>query len=118
MGEWYVKVVLGNVTGPHNFSWVVKKAGQMANFWVTKQGDDDWSPVEKVLLSFPGSVLPTKEEVRADNTTLLLERGINELVGLCKGILADGRVDPNEAIFLKSWLEANEEVAHVWQPMC
>lgn len=114
MGEWYVKDVLGNVTGPHDFSWVVKKAGQMANFRVTKPGDDDWSPVEKVLLTFPGSVLPAREEVGTDNTTLLLERGINELVGLCKGIIADGRVDPSEAIFLKSWLETNEDVAHVW----
>lgn len=114
MGEWYVKDVLGNVTGPHEFTWVVKKAGQMANFWVTRHGDDDWSPVEKVLLTFPGSVLPSREEVQAGNTTLLLERGINELIGLCKGIIADGRVDPNEAIFLKSWLETNADVANVW----
>lgn len=114
MGDWYIKDVLGNVTGPHLFSWIREKADHMPNFWVTKPGDDDWSPVEKVLLEFPGSVLPVTPEIQRDNTILLLERGINELIGLCKGIIADGRVDPNEAIFLKSWLESNQDVADVW----
>lgn len=42
------------------------------------------------------------------------ERGINELIGLSKGIIADGRVVQPEAEYLLKWLEANPETAKAW----
>lgn len=38
-----------------------------------------------------------------------VERASNELVGICRGLLADGHVSQMEAQFLKDWIERNAE---------
>ena len=38
-----------------------------------------------------------------------VDRASNELVGLCRGLLADGHVSQMEAQFLKDWIERNAE---------
>jgi NAD-dependent DNA ligase len=42
------------------------------------------------------------------------DRSISELVGLCHGIIADGRVEQSEAEYLKKWLSMNRNVLHEW----
>jgi NAD-dependent DNA ligase len=42
------------------------------------------------------------------------EREIDELLGLCKGVLADGRVNQAEAEFLSRWLGLNRENTDKW----
>jgi hypothetical protein len=37
------------------------------------------------------------------------DRAVDELVGLCRGLLADGHVNQQEAEFLKSWIERNAD---------
>ena len=39
---------------------------------------------------------------------------ISELIGLCKGVLADGTVNLDEADFILQWLEEYSEVLHLW----
>jgi hypothetical protein len=39
------------------------------------------------------------------------DRSVNELIGLCRGILADGSVNRAEATFLLDWLERHREFA-------
>lgn len=41
-------------------------------------------------------------------------REVDELIGLCKGIVADGLVNIDEARFLQGWLESNQESRAVW----
>lgn len=38
-----------------------------------------------------------------------LSRTVDELVGLCRGIIADGEVNQSEVQFLQQWLHANRE---------
>lgn len=38
----------------------------------------------------------------------IAERQIDTLIGLCKGVVADGVVNQGEAEFLRDWLAANE----------
>ena len=38
-------------------------------------------------------------------------RSIDELLGICKGVIADEKVCQSEALFLLNWLEANRSVA-------
>lgn len=40
------------------------------------------------------------------------DRTVDELVGLCRGILADGDVSTQEAMFLQDWLRRNAHCAH------
>ena len=48
------------------------------------------------------------------NAARLNDRKIDELLGLCKGVVADGVVAPGEAEFLKEWMLANREIADHW----
>jgi hypothetical protein len=43
-----------------------------------------------------------------------VDRSIDELIGVCKGIVADGLVNQQEADYLCSWLQANEHVRDTW----
>lgn len=42
------------------------------------------------------------------------DRQVDEIIGLCKGVLADGHVNQNEAGFLLNWLETNQHAADKW----
>ena len=44
----------------------------------------------------------------------VIDRQIDELVGLMKGIVADGSVNQAEAEFLLRWLETNRNAAELW----
>lgn len=42
------------------------------------------------------------------------DRNIDELIGICKGVIADGEVSQKEAEFLLSWMESNQDAAYQW----
>ncbi len=44
----------------------------------------------------------------------LLERGIDEFIGICKGIIFDGIVCQSEAVNLLAWLDNNKAIAYQW----
>jgi len=48
------------------------------------------------------------------NHSRVSDRKIDELIGICKGVLCDGVVTQSEAEFLQSWLERNKSVADTW----
>ncbi len=48
------------------------------------------------------------------NAPLRRDREVDELIGLCKGLVADGLINQAEAEFLSRWLTANAETANEW----
>jgi hypothetical protein len=48
------------------------------------------------------------------NHARLADRAIDELIGICKGLIADGLVTKREAQFLAQWMETNRGVASQW----
>lgn len=42
------------------------------------------------------------------------DRLIDELIGICRGVIADDHVDEREAIFLGQWIENHREIADRW----
>lgn len=48
------------------------------------------------------------------NSARLRDRSIDELIGLCRGILADGIVMQGEAQYLLAWLDSNRGAADQW----
>lgn len=48
------------------------------------------------------------------NLTRRIDRSVHELLGLTKGIIADGRVTAEEADILRAWMIANPEAAAAW----
>ena len=51
---------------------------------------------------------------RSKNAQRIQDRLIDELIGVCRGIIADGVIDESEAIFLGQWIESHREVAETW----
>jgi len=45
--------------------------------------------------------------IRAYNGARLDDRAIDEMIGICRGIISDEMVNQKEAVFLKRWMEAN-----------
>ncbi len=44
----------------------------------------------------------------------IADRAIDELVGLCKGMIIDKNLAEEEILFLTSWLQANQQALDVW----
>ena len=44
----------------------------------------------------------------------LESRDISELIGICKGVLADGVISYTEALFILEWLEEHRIITDVW----
>lgn len=114
MDKWYKMDILRNVTGPYSSEGIKRQALKGLTFWVGGSGAKDWISVHEVKEFISGAFHGSRPDDKESNKTRALERGVDELIGLCKGIIADGRVEPDEAQFLKSWLENNSEVAKVW----
>ncbi|BBP99114.1 hypothetical protein BSFA1_42430 [Burkholderia sp. SFA1] len=52
--------------------------------------------------------------IRAFRGQAVSERKLDELIGIVKGVLADGSVSQGEAEFLLRWMESNRDVAALW----
>ncbi len=51
---------------------------------------------------------------RAFYAKRIADRGVDEAIGLCRGMIADGIVKQEEAEYILRWLEANREAAKCW----
>jgi hypothetical protein len=51
---------------------------------------------------------------RAFNAARINDRVIDELIGVCRGVLADGEVQKSEAKFLIDWMDSNRQAAEQW----
>jgi len=50
----------------------------------------------------------------AFNAAAIDDTKITELIGICRGVLADGYVNDDEAAFLLKWLEQNRSCTDIW----
>lgn len=52
--------------------------------------------------------------VRNFNSKRVIDRSIDELLGLCRGVIADNRLSFEEADFIRKWLLRNEPARSCW----
>ena len=52
--------------------------------------------------------------ITAFRNEAVTDRQIDELIGIIKGVLADGMVSQGEVEFLISWMEVNRRAANLW----
>ena len=57
---------------------------------------------------------PERDIPRAVCAQRIADRGVDEMIGICRGMIADGRVVQSEAEYILHWLEANKEAASRW----
>jgi NAD-dependent DNA ligase len=53
-------------------------------------------------------------KARSKNASRIQDRLIDELIGICRGVIVDGVVDEREAIFLGQWIENHRDIANRW----
>jgi len=51
---------------------------------------------------------------RSFNAARLSDRAVDELIGICKGVIFDGEVTQGEAKNILDWMEANRDAALKW----
>jgi len=80
------------------------------------ENDEPTNAAPVVFDREPTSVSDSDPQVRprAFNDARLCDRSVDELIGLCRGVLADGSVSQGEAEFLLDWLQANRATATHW----
>ncbi|MEX2496525.1 MAG: hypothetical protein WD448_10575, partial [Woeseia sp.] len=52
--------------------------------------------------------------VQAATDARLPRRSCETLLGLCSGMLADGRLSDDEILFLDNWLTEHDDIANTW----
>lgn len=55
-----------------------------------------------------------QSETKSKYLSRIQDRLIDELIGISRGVIADGVVDESEAIFIGQWIENHREVADKW----
>jgi len=48
---------------------------------------------------------PERDVPRAVCAQRIADRGVDEMIGICRGMIADGRVEQSEAEYILRWLE-------------
>jgi NAD-dependent DNA ligase len=59
-----------------------------------------------------GKNIKTRTNVATNTRTQ--DRLIDELIGICRGVIADDIVDESEVIFLGQWIENHRHIAALW----
>lgn len=54
------------------------------------------------------------KKVTARNSSRIQDRLIDELIGICRGVIANGIVDEQEALFLGRWIENHRDISGRW----
>lgn len=48
------------------------------------------------------------------NSRRLADRTVDELMGICKGLISDGEITAEEARFLIGWIDRQRDIVSVW----
>lgn len=114
MNQWFVMDMFRQVFGPYDLQEVTRRVNTGSAVFVAKQGMKGWLTPEMVPEIQHPHPAPAQGEDAALSGAELAEQNVWKLLDICKGILADGVVNVEEANYLKSWVEANPEAAAIW----
>lgn len=114
MEQWFVMDMFRQVFGPYDLQEVKRRVKTGSAVFVARQGMKGWLTPEMTPELQHGDTAPAEGEQAGESRTEKAEKSVWKLLGICKGIMADGVVNLKEANFLKSWVDANPEGAALW----
>jgi DNA polymerase-3 subunit epsilon len=103
LNKWYYLDSRSIAHGPFTASEVTAKMGATP-FWIWKEGLDDWiasNAYEEFKRQSQAEVAATT----ATSVNAFQGQATAELLGICRGIVADGKVTNSEVAYLARWLE-------------
>jgi NAD-dependent DNA ligase len=121
ISRWYIQDAFQQVWGPYTNDELEVELTR-GDSLVAAQGMDGWVPASELFRGRRvGDVAKSlvlddygQPQNRAYNQRRRADRAINEMLGLVRGVIADGRVSDEEVESVRHWLVQNAEVAHVW----
>ncbi len=114
MNKWYKMDALRNITGPYELERIREFANRRLRFRAGGAEAAEWLSLESLNEVFVGGSGGANGVAGSGPQADAMELGINELIGLCMGVISDGFVDAKEVDFLKSWLEHHSAIAETW----
>jgi hypothetical protein len=118
MKKWLVMDVFHQVHGPYDKAEVKALLRRGNKFFVATPGFDSWVPVD-FIPEF--TYIPASDDGDGTGPTLgsqmdarTLQAHLAELIGICKGVIADGVVVPGEAVFMRDWLSKHKALLDCW----
>jgi len=108
--------VFHQVHGPYSKAEVKALLRRGNRFFVATPGFDRWMPVDFIpdftyippLQAAPGEAPASLLDARE------AEKQLAELMGICRGVIADGVVAPEEAVYLRDWLTIHKPLLDCW----
>lgn len=100
---WYVLTADEQTHGPHKAAEIHELAqGQPCYVW--QEGMEDWvvSTEQPIFMNF---ATKRKKKKSQKSKRKAVSKSMAELIGLCKGIMADNEVSAEEIICLSNWLQ-------------
>jgi len=118
MKKWLVMDVFHQVHGPYDKVEVKALLRRGNKFFVATPGFDRWVPVDFIpeFTYIPASDEPAGAGPAPSSqmNASTLQAHLAELIGICKGVIADGVVVPPEAEYLRDWLAQHREILDCW----
>lgn len=119
MYEWYVMDIFNQVLGPYDVEETKRRVLKGSAVSVAKQGMKGWlAPEDAPELGLAAKPAPEQvyapEMGRSAEDVLMIQRSLINLLNLCRNILKDGTVHPDEAAYLKAWVEEHPDAAAGW----
>lgn len=115
--KWLVMDVFHQVHGPYSKAEVKALLRRGNKFFVATLGFDRWVPVDFIpdfTYIPPISDVPQGTPAAGQLDARSLQAHLAELMGICKGVVADGVVVPEEAAFLRDWLAKHTWLLDTW----
>jgi hypothetical protein len=113
MKKWLVMDVFHQVHGPYDRTEVKALLRRGNKFFVAMPGFDRWMPAD-FIPDFTYIPPATDSDSPPSPDASALQAHLAELIGICKGVIADGKVAPEEAVFLRDWLAKHRALLNCW----
>lgn len=105
LDRWYYIDAQNESHGPFTASEILQRMGAIP-CWVWQEGFPDWITSEKCAeFQRCAQCPPPIPQSPKNKQTATGNRSIQELVGVCHGLIADGKITTAEVMFLSKWLE-------------
>jgi len=101
--RWYFIDAQNDSHGPFTAVEILQQMGAIP-CWVWQEGLPDWISSEKCEGFQRCTKTPPPLPIKSQHTPAASTRSVQELVGLCRGLVADGKITTAEVRFLSDWL--------------
>jgi hypothetical protein len=118
--DWYYRDEVNRQYGPVDSAVIRRLKREGRAVLVFAQGLCSWRPIDEVnsipAAEFVMEPRPSRDELRSHVRSFarLTDGEVEELVGICRGIVADDELNVAELRFVQSWISSRNHLRYGW----